>query len=425
VTDSIANSSAPQRADFASGSVVSLPTLSALILLGSICFNAALAIVNGHAMAMSPALVIAAEATFLSAAIYVALSSWRAEMAPVLALIVMLVLFAIFRATITGAVEPKFLRDTLIIPTFLLLGMASGRANLARTVVVLHAIVFVVFLLEALAPSIYSELFRIQDYYINTRGNSADEFYNTNSELFISATRPNERFISFIDAPRLSSIFLEPVSLGNYCTIIVALISSSFHRFSKGTLAFIAISTIAMLIGCDGRLAIVCSVLIIIMSWISPRLPPHSAIVYLPAAVLTMLAIFDSAAMQAGGDDFIGRVAHTKDLLLHFDAQEFLGLSDKYIAQAMDSGVAYLIITQSLLGLILLWTFVAWGPVEHTTEQVRYTHAVCLYLALSMLVSYSFLTIKTGALLWFIQGALQGGSVAQGRPQRMFQKEMS
>jgi len=285
--------------------------------------------------------------------------------------------------------------------------------------------VFVVFLLEALAPSIYSELFRIQDYYINTRGNSADEFYNTNSELFISATRPNERFISFIDAPRLSSIFLEPVSLGNYCTIIVALISSSFHRFSKGTLAFIAISTIAMLIGCDGRLAIVCSVLIVIMSWISPRLPPHSAIVYLPAAVLIMLAIVDSAAMQAGGDDFIGRVAHTKDLLLHFDAQEFLGLSDKYIAQAMDSGVAYLIITQSLLGLILLWTFVAWGPVEHTTEQVRYTHALCLYLALSMLVSYSFLTIKTGALLWFIQGALQGGSVAQDRPQRMFQKEMS
>jgi hypothetical protein len=35
-----------------------------------------------------------------------------------------------------------------------------------------------------------------------------------------------------------------------------------------------------------------------------------------------------------------------------------------------------------------------------------------------MLVSYSFLTIKTGALLWYIQGALQMGnrqSSAQAR----------
>jgi putative polymerase len=68
--------------------------------------------------------------------------------------------------------------------------------------------------------------------------------------------------------------------------------------------------------------------------------------------------------------------------------------------------------------LAVLWTFIAWAPQERTREQVRYTHSICLYLALSMLVSYSFLTIKTGALLWYIQGALQIGnrqSSAQAR----------
>jgi putative polymerase len=189
----------------------------------------------------------------------------------------------------------------------------------------------------------------------------------------------------------------------------VAFAAASFRRLSGGALAFLAISTIAMLFGCDGRFAVVCSVLIIFVSFVASRLPPHSAIVYLPAIVLVMFVIVSSAAIQTGGDDFIGRIAHTKDLLMRFDVQEFFGISGRYIDEAMDSGLAYLIVTQSLPGLILLWMFIAWGPVEHTTEQIRHTHALCLYLALSMLVSYSFLTIKTGALLWFIQGALQSG----------------
>jgi putative polymerase len=397
--------------------------LTGLVLIGSVCFNAALAIVSGHVMVASSALVIAAEATFVSAAIYLALQSWRAEMTPVIAIIVMLVLFAIVRSVATGAIEPKYLRDTLIIPTFLLLGMASGTNNLVRTVIIVHAIVFAVFLLEALAPSIYSELFRIQDYYINTRGNSASEFYNSNSDLFISATRPNERFLPFIDEERLSSIFLEPVSLGNYCTIIVAFVVASFRRLSKRTLAFFVISTIAMLFGCDGRFAVVCSILILLASFVASRLPPHSAIVYLPAAVLVMFMIVSSAAIQTGGDDFVGRIAHTKDMLMRFDVQDFLGISNAFIDEAVDSGVAYLIVTQSLPGLILLWMFIAWGPVEHTTEQIRYTHALCLYLALSMLVSYSFLTIKTGALLWFIQGTLQTGKVGNFYQHRTYPED--
>jgi putative polymerase len=76
----------------------------------------------------------------------------------------------------------------------------------------------------------------------------------------------------------------------------------------------------------------------------------------------------------------------------------------------MDAGVAYLITTQSLPGLLLIWAYIGWGGREDTPEQVRFTHGLSLYLALSMMVSYSFLSIKTGALLWFIQGALQSTS---------------
>lgn len=386
---------------------VRLKLMPALVLIGSVLFNAGLAVVNGHIFPVSQPLVIASEAAFVAAAGCLIFLTWRPQMAPSLALIVVLAVFAVTRAIWTVQPEPKFLRDVLLIPIFLMLGMTFDDRGLSRTVLALHAIVFLVFLLEALAPEVYSDLFRIQDYYIGTRGNNLSEFYNTNSELFISATRPGERFFPFIDAPRLSSVFLEPVSLGNYCTIITCFICACFRRIGKAGTWFLSITTFALLVGCDGRLATASCAIIIAVALIAPRLPKLSAVLYIPGAIACAIALVTFAGLKPGGDDFGGRLAHTVDLLWTFDVPEFLGVSNEFVSESMDSGVAYLIVTQSLPGLILLWAYIGFGTKEDTAEQVRYTHALSLYLALSMMVSYSFLTIKTAALLWFIQGVLQ------------------
>lgn len=385
--------------------------MPALVLIGCVGFNAGLAVINGHIMPLPPALVIAAEGMLVSAALGLAMLGWKPQMAPSLALIALLVLFATFRGLLMAQPEPKFLRDVLLIPTFLMLGMSFDERGLARTILVLHTIVFLVFLLEAIAPRAYSDLLHIQDYYVNTRGNKLDEFYNTNSELFISATRPDERFFSFVDAPRLSSIFLEPVSLGNYCSIVTGFVCACFRRLGWPAVTYLALTTLAMLVGCDGRLATATCVLIVMVAVVAPWLPPRSHVLYLPLALAFVFALVIGADLKPGTDDFAGRLAHTVELLRNYDVAEMLGLSNEYLTKSMDSGVAYLIMTQSVLGLLLLWAYVAWGAREDTAEQVRFTHTLSLYLALSMLVSYSFLTIKTGAVLWFIQGALQGASV--------------
>jgi putative polymerase len=379
----------------------------ALVLIGSMVFNAGLAIVNGHIFPLSQPMIIAAEAIFVSAALLLVLMAWRPEMSPSLMLMVMLVVIAVARALWMVQPEPKYLRDVLLIPTFFMLGMTFDDRGLSRTVLVIHSIVFVVCLFEALAPQAFSDLFRIQDYYINTRGNSIDEFYNTNSELFISATRPDERFFSFVDWPRLSSIFLEPVSLGNYCTVVTCFICSSFRRMGRLATWYMALGTLFMLIGCDGRLATASCIIIVAVSIIAPRLPRMTPVLYIPGAVAFVIALVTIAGLKSGNDDFGGRLAHTVELLLQFDVPDLAGASNEYINQAMDSGVAYLILTQSLPGFILLWAYIGFGTKEDTAEQVRYTHALTLYLALSMMVSYSFLTIKTAALLWFVQGVLQ------------------
>jgi putative polymerase len=111
--------------------------------------------------------------------------------------------------------------------------------------------------------------------------------------------------------------------------------------------------------------------------------------------------------LQIGGDDFSGRIPFTADLLSRFDLQDFLGISDHYMKSAVDSGLAYFIITQSIIGLCAVWLFLVYASSEARMEQVRYNHALCLYMSLLLMVSYALFTIKTAALLWFIHGCLQ------------------
>jgi putative polymerase len=309
--------------------------------------------------------------------------------------------------------EPKFFRDVLIMPLFMMLGLAFAGGSLTRLVLTAHVAVFAVFVLEMAAPDLYSEIFRIQDYYIGTRGLNLEEFYDTSSELFVSATRPDERFIPFIDAPRASSLFLEPVSLGNYCSIVTAFTVACWHRLGSAARLLLPISTVLMIVGCDGRLALVtCAMIVAAAPWVT-SLPRRSTLLYAPLLVLAAFALTYLAELRSGTDDFAGRLANTVEFLARLDAPDLLGLTNTLIDPAVDSGITYLILTQSLPGVILLWLFITCSGSDTTPEQVRYTHALCLYLSLSMLVSYAFLTIKTASLAWFIQGALQGTMIVR------------
>jgi putative polymerase len=140
----------------------------------------------------------------------------------------------------------------------------------------------------------------------------------------------------------------------------------------------------------------------------------------LPFILISASVVVPYFHPDAGADDFTGRVAYTLDMLGQFTLQDLLGYSDRFLQGAVDSGVAYLIITQSLIGAALIWLFIACVSTQRSLEQIRFTHSVLLYMALAMTVSYSMLTIKTAALTWFIHGVIQQQgskqkSAAEGR----------
>ena len=385
-----------------------LASLPSILVVWATVFNAILAIVNAHVVALSPTSVIAAEGVTFALAFVLVLTQFRDEMKVWCVLIVIILIIFLARSFMTGDLQVRYVRDVLIIPEFILLGMLCRRQNLTYAVCSIHLIVIVFMVLEAVNTELYSQLFEIQGYYINTRGYSDDNFWNKGSDLFVSAIRPQDRiFLAFLGLHRLSSIFLEPVSLGNYCVVITAYFCARFPNLSWTERWFLGLGNIAVLIGSDGRLAAVSSLIIIIVSLMAAKLPRGSAVLYLPVTTLIAIIVTNYFGFRDGPDDLAGRIAHTVELFARCDLEDFLGISEKFLWQAADSGIVYMILTQTIFGLVIIWIMIIFGAREENLEQTRYTHAIGIYLSLAMMVSFSIFTIKTAALLWFVQGVLQ------------------
>ena len=144
--------------------------LSAMVVLSSVLFNPALAFINAQALPLTPAFVIAAEILCVAAAHLVALINYRHGMTPWYMLLCFMILIALFRSLALGTIEMKAFRDVLIIPTFVVLGMTFDQRALTQLIVPLHAVVLFFLALEAFDTDLFADLFKIQDYYINTRG---------------------------------------------------------------------------------------------------------------------------------------------------------------------------------------------------------------------------------------------------------------
>ena len=402
---------APRRPSENLGDAEVLPLL---IVMAAVLFNAALAIVNAHVTPLSASAVIGSEVLIVIAAHAVIFANYRPQMLPWYAMIVIIVLFSLERAMVVGNFDPKFMRDVLLIPTFVLLGMTTSPRRLTMLVVVLHFIVVGGVLFEALFIPAFSDLFDIRGYYMATRSVDASAFWNSASDLFVSATRP-DRFFSFVDLHRTSSVLLEPVSLGNYVVIITAFICANYRHMSLKVTTFLVLGNLIALVGCDGRLAAVSSAIVVLVALAAPLLPRKFALLYLPLILIG--AVFFVVAMHPSAleDNFPGRVAKGIELLSQYDIGEWFGNSDRLLGPAVDSGLAYTIATQSVVGLTAFWVFLVLNADERTLEQSKYLHALCIYLALSMLVSYSLFSIKTAALLWFIHGSFQKASPQRRR----------
>ncbi len=374
------------------------------VVVGAVLFNAGLAFVNGHGPNLSSAHVIAAEMMIICSAHVVILSQYRKEMFPWYLLIGFCLLIAIYRSMFTGVLEMKAFRDVLIIPTFLLLGLCADTRKCIRVFLIIHAIVVVFLLMELVATDRFASLFKIKEYYVATRGFKDDTFFNKDSDLFVSATRSGSRFISFLDIHRASSVMLEPPSLGNYCIIFSIFLLLFWREFRAWLLAALIATNILVLIASDSRLATVTTAFMLILAPFGKVLPRYAAAIYVPAVIVAIMIGAQILDLKSGTDDFKGRVAYTVSYLQALDLSEYFGVVARL--PTFDSGYANLLLTQTFIGVVVIWLWLVLGVPQQTRRQILASHLVWLYLALNLVVSITAVSIKTHALTWFLIGVV-------------------
>jgi putative polymerase len=205
---------------------------------------------------------------------------------------------------------------------------------------------------------------------------------------------------------RLSSIFLEPVSLGNYCVIIAILVIASWHEMSRGVRAYLVLSTLALLIGCDGRLAAVSIGIILIAMAFLGRLSSRWSVVYLPMILVLSAGLVLGFDLDPTNDNFSGRLAGSIGTLSRIGLAGLAGLDAASSDGAADSGIAYFVLTQSVVGVSIIWLAICLVPNGRIYSMRLYVHGVAIFIPLNLMVSYSFFSIKVASLIWFSYGYL-------------------
>ena len=378
-----------------------------LVVLAAMMFNALLAIANARGVNMGKNGVIAVEMVINLAAIAWVARHWTKAMLPWAVLLGGLSLQFLLLSIIKGEADPKLMRDVAIIPLFVMLGMTAWRLSLVRFLIVVQTIVVAVMIFEGLAPSRFGGFFNVTSYYINTRGFSEESFWAGDTGLFVSSFRPGDRFLfKGLQIHRLSSVFLEPVSLGNYIVIMVAAVVALRREFGRLALLYMAVTSFMVLVGCDGRQATMQVGLVIAIGIVQRLLTRPVTALVLPLSVLGTFAAVIGMGLVYDGDTFVGRLVYSVHTLRSFELSTFLGVAGGDLAWVADSGIAYFISTQSILGVTAVWLTIVFSGEAEDRASRTFLNAIAMYLSLSLLVSNAAFSIKTASLLWFTLGDL-------------------
>jgi putative polymerase len=381
-------------------------TIAAGLVYGAVVFNFVLAFLNAHFSGLNRGTVILAEVLIVFMALVICLLSKHRLMVPWVGVVWFLLTIFVVLSMVRQSYDLKHLRDVLLIPVFIALGMTFAKGNIVRLFCGLQAVILAVMVFEALAPQTFAQIVKPWDYYVQTRSVlDYTESWHPESGLYISAFRPEGRFMfEWLGIHRLSSVFLEPVSLGNWCIVVTILVTAFWRLMSVRTLTFLILSNIILLIGSDGRLALAAGAIIVLLSIFAHRLPRFTYLAYLPAAILMAIVLAAFSATDIYADDFPGRIARTASFMTNMDIGWILGFDHSRIGRTADSGISYLILTQSLFGVVVLWAAICFLQPPTSRHAIVLMHGICVYVSLLLMVSFSLFSIKIAAPLWFLYG---------------------
>ncbi len=393
-------------------------TLAPLIVCAAVLFNFALCFVDTKLFSISSRVVISCEIGVIATAF--GLIWYRGTAFYVILSFLGVYLFTVMLTRYDF--DPKLVRDLLIPITFYFLGSYLGSVSQCdKLVAFLIFLVLGVGLFECVALDTYLHYFDVIQYYVaRADGHDANlqrgmsvglsiTSSDTGAGLYINSTRFEERtFLSFLGPHRVSGIFLEPISVGNFGATAFAWV---LVRRRSGVWSLVgqllAIAIILML--ADARFGLYLCIITIVIYLLTPLIRP-TVLFLAPFLWMVTLALYAAINPQGMVDNTIaGRFLGTGSSLLKFDLLQVLGLQ---ATEALglsgyqgDSGYEYVLTNIGLLGFAAIWALFVYSP-PRDMDAWRFKNFTAFYAVLLLSISASIFSIKTAALLWFLYGTL-------------------
>ncbi|MCW2318375.1 putative polymerase [Rhodoblastus acidophilus] len=376
-------------------------------------FNAALAIINGHAAPMSQFQVVAAEAAIFAWTIFVIVRRFP-EAAPNIRLatpyLAGFILLFVWVTLTNGMSSPKPLRDFLVVLLFFMLGALCTWRSLMSAFRTLTLMIIAVSCVEGWFPDLYVNIFQPASYYVNTR-DAIQNAYDQ-SGLFQNAFSYSGRFsFALFDDRRLSSIFLEQVSLANYAMVLAIFAITFWPRLSRFDKSLYLAAIAFLIAGNSSRTGTALCLAMLLGYRVFPALPRVIVALTMPLVLLTafgVAAYFGDFAST--GDDLEGRIGLSISQLAALDFRQIFAGSPDRVGELADNGYGYVIATQSVLGLILFWLFQIDALPRRKDYEMRFAVGAALYVACNLLTSEAIFSMKVGSALWLLAGFIHSES---------------
>ena len=375
-----------------------------VILFAATLYPAMLCLMHTHFFRVVTSTVGFTEFLIYLACLAVLIRPVRVEFFIIATLVVAyLLLLTLFR----GEIELKGFRDVMIPLLFYWVGRQVGSIDFADRI--LKRLIWVVLafgLLELFFLDWYSWLFNIFSYYFSQGINSLPTNFVSDSVLNVNGIRPEGigRTIlpDLLGSHRVSSVFLEPVSLGNFAVIVAAWGLAKSRDEWRSALFFVA-AAVVMIALSDSRYGIGALSLMLLIRWL-PLAPLKFAVSVLPLLCLVALVLIGVFYQGDYADNILGRLYVSGQSLLAFNVPMLLGMEGANIF-FYDMGYPYIFTRLGLLLVVLLW-FAIWMINMQDERGERFRIYIALYITMILSVSgTSFFALKTAGILWFLVGS--------------------
>jgi putative polymerase len=399
------------------------------LVIVAVVFNAVLCFIGTRfSVDITSNIVIVIEVIILTIGLYGARSRISEPAIRVVAVTVGLTVALRF---INSGLDLKILHDLAIMYIFYELGTLASVPQGTRLLGVLMAIVIPLGCFEAFMPTQFGALFDVWNYYVEKGVLAATVTNYANTTEFISGTRGGQLartfFPSIFGEQRFSSVFLEPVSMGNFAVIAFAWVLSVRTSGRWVTAALIGLAAFCAVLG-DSRFAFVCWAMMLALR-ATPLYRSRFVLFCLPAGAALGLLLAGSLHELPGvvptimSDDFPGRLLFSGRLLNYWHWPQWFALAPSQVYTS-DTGYAYAINNLGLpLALFLLAVFAA--KVPRTPEGASMKAMLTVFMAASLCIGANMFTIKTAALLWFLYGCADSVPQSLGRLARPGQRPVS